>query len=90
MGSPLLVRVYAEHEEHDRACVIYGKELASPAFLDQRLERSITYAALRVALLGVSSSDLAKSFTIIRSCAAEKNLAGARRCSSLLGRVQPG
>ena len=28
-GSPLLVRVYAEHEEHDKACVIYGKELKS-------------------------------------------------------------
>merc|ERR1719375_2782479 len=80
-----LVRFYAEHEEYDKACVIYEKELASSAFLDPRLERSIMNAALQSgrsqlakSLLGVSSSDLAKYITIIRSCAAEKNLAGAK------------
>merc|ERR1719171_2178838 len=80
-----LVRFYAEHEEYDKACVICEKELASSAFLDPRLERSIMNAALQSgrsqlakSLLGVSSSDLAKYITIIRSCAAEKNLAGAK------------
>merc|ERR1719375_1519878 len=80
-----LVRFYAEHEEYDKACVIYEKELASSAFLDPRLERSIMNAALQSgrsqlakSLLGVSSSDLAKYITMIRNCAAEKNLAGAK------------
>merc|ERR1719375_2476071 len=80
-----LVRFYAEHEEYDKACVIYEKELASSAFLDPRLERSIMNAALQSgrsqlakSLLGFSSSDLAKYITMIRNCAAEKNLAGAK------------
>merc|ERR1719311_1668034 len=80
-----LVRFYAEHEEYDKACVIYEKELASSAFLDPRLERTLMNAALRSgrsqlaeSLLGVSPSDLAKYITMIRNCAAEKNLAGAK------------
>merc|ERR1719379_3200637 len=80
-----LVRFYAEHEEHDKACVIYEKQLGSSAFLDPRLERSIMNAALQSgrsqlakSLLGASSSDLAKYITMIRNCAAEKNLAGAK------------
>jgi len=80
-----LVRFYAEHEEYEKACVVYEKELASSAFMDPRLERSIMNAALQSgrsqlakSLLGVCSSDLAKYITMIRNCAAEKNLAGAK------------
>merc|ERR1719272_370825 len=80
-----LVRFYAEHEEYEKACVVYEKDLASSAFMDPRLERSIMNAALQSgrsqlakSLLGVCSSDLAKYITMIRNCAAEKNLAGAK------------
>merc|ERR1719327_2473849 len=80
-----LVRFYAEHEEYEKACVIYEEELASSAFMDPRLERSIMNAALQSgrselakSLLGVSPSDLAKYITMIRNCAAERNLAGAK------------
>merc|ERR1719487_2379182 len=80
-----LVRFYAEHEEPEKACVIYEKDLTNSTFMDPRLERSLMNAALRSgrsqlaeSLLGDSPSDLAKYITIIRNCAAEKNLAGAK------------
>merc|ERR1719443_2567380 len=80
-----LVRFYAEHDEHEKACVIYDKDLANKSFMDPRLERSLMNAALRTGrsqlaetLLGCSPSDLAKYITMIRNCASEKNLAGAK------------
>jgi len=80
-----LVRFYAEHEEHEKACAVYEKDLTNSAFMDPRLERTLMTAALRSgrsqlaeSLLGVSPSDLAKYITMIRNCAAEKNLAGAK------------
>merc|ERR1719421_2283771 len=80
-----LVRFYAEHEEHEKACAVYEKDLTNSAFMDPRLERTLMSAALRSgrsqlaeSLLGVSPSDLAKYITMIRNCAAEKNLAGAK------------
>merc|ERR1719313_3275914 len=80
-----LVRFYAEQEEHEKACSIYEQDLKDSAFIDPRLERSIMNAALQSgrsqlaeSLLGVSPSDLAKYITMIRNCAAEKNLAGAK------------
>merc|ERR1719230_647451 len=80
-----LVRFYAVHEEHEKACAVYEKDLTSSAFMDPRLERTLMSAALRSgrsqlaeSLLGVSPSDLAKYITMIRNCAAEKNLAGAK------------
>ena len=59
--------------------------LPGPALGTEHHERGAQCgrSSLTKSLFGVSSSDLAKSFTIIRSCAVEKNLAGARRCSGL-------
>merc|ERR1719230_1103788 len=75
-----LVRFYADNEENEKACAIYERHIASlvaekhrSIFLDPRVERSIMNAAVRC-----GPSELAKYINMIRSCAAEKNLAGAR------------
>merc|ERR1719161_3200484 len=80
-----LVRFYAEQQEYEKACTVYEQDLTNSAFMDPRLERTLMNAALRSgrsqlaeSLLGVSPSDLAKYITMIRNCAAEKNLAGAK------------
>jgi len=87
-----LVRFYAEQGEHEKACTIYEKDLASASeessrspLVDPRLERMVMDCAVRCgrselakALFGVSPSDLAKFITMIRKCATEKNLEGAR------------
>jgi len=87
-----LVRFYAEQEENEKACAIYEKDIASLAteehrsiFLDPRVERSLMNAAIRCGrselaktLLNASPSDLAKYINMIRNCAAENNLAGAK------------
>merc|ERR1719191_2125055 len=87
-----LVRFYADQDEAEKACVVYETDIASLAdatrrsvFVDPRLERSLMNAAIRCGrselaktLLDNSPSDLAKFVTMIRKCAAEKNLAGAK------------
>ena len=86
------MRFYAEQEEDEKACAIYEKDIASLAteehhsiFLDPRVERSLMKAAIRCGrtelaktLLNASPSDLAKYINMIRNCAAENNIAGAK------------
>jgi len=87
-----LIRFYADQDESEKACIVYETDIASLAdatrrsvFVDPRLERSLMNAAIRCGrselaktLLDNSPSDLAKFVTMIRKCAAEKNLAGAK------------
>jgi len=87
------IRFFADNEQYARACDIYEQDLvrlhvaaseaASPQ-MDSRMERSLMNAALKCGrtelaqkLLSSSPSDIAKHITMIRNCAAEKNLKGA-------------
>jgi pentatricopeptide repeat protein len=89
------IRFYAEHEQFDKACDIYEKDLKTSddanaasslgrTFLDAGLERTLMNAAfscgrstLARGFLESAPSDIAKHITMIRNCAAEKNLKGA-------------
>merc|ERR1719387_2642916 len=87
-----LVRFYAEQGEHEKVCTIYEKDLASASeessrspFVDPRLERMVMNAAVRCGrseltktLFDASASDLPRYVDMIRKCATEKNLAGAK------------
>jgi len=88
------IRFYAEHEQFEKACDVYendllptqGSEVLSRSLpLDARVERSLMNAALRCGrahlakkLLDSAPSDVAKHITMMRNCAAEGNLQGAR------------
>lgn len=87
------IRFYADHEQFEKACDVYEKDLLQAygsenpqrsAPLDARMERSLMNAALRCGrthlakkLLDSAPSDVAKHITMMRNCAAEGNLKGA-------------
>lgn len=88
------IRFYADHEEYEKACDVYEKDLLKiqgpesshrSLPLDARMERSLMNAALRCGrahlakkLLDSAPSDVAKHITMMRNCAAEGNLQGAK------------
>mmetsp|Transcript_96432 Transcript_96432/g.176589 ORF Transcript_96432/g.176589 Transcript_96432/m.176589 type:complete len:1096 (+) Transcript_96432:146-3433(+) len=88
------IRFYADHEEFEKACDVYEKDLLQiqgsenshrSLPLDARMERSLMNAALRCGrahlakkLLDSAPSDVAKHITMMRNCAAEGNLQGAK------------
>jgi pentatricopeptide repeat protein len=87
------IRFYADGEQFEKACDVYENDILrlhgstedrrSP-HMDARMERSLMNAALKCnrshlanTLLSSSPSDIAKHITMIRNCAAEKDLKGA-------------
>jgi len=86
------IRFFVEKEQFEKACDIYEQgylgasqgTTSPPLPLDARTERSLMNAALKCGrahlaqnLLSAAPSDIAKHITMIRSCAAERNLEGA-------------
>ncbi|CAE8704838.1 unnamed protein product [Polarella glacialis] len=86
------LRFYFQMECYEKVCDIYEKDAAPTsakasqegrALCDARLEKNIMTAASRIGRTGLAQSflekqpsDIARHVTMIRNCAAERNLAG--------------
>jgi pentatricopeptide repeat protein len=87
------IRFYSDAEKYEKACDVYehdflrlhdSVEARRNFHLDARMERGLMQAALKCnrnqlanSLLSSSPSDISKHLTMIRNCAAEKDLQGA-------------
>lgn len=84
------IKFYVQKEQFSKACDLYESIKAAdsvsgkPSCLDSRLERVLMQAALRCGrsqlasgFLESSPADVAKHITMIRNCAAERNLPAA-------------